>query len=95
MRFDPTTVSVYEISDPNFSNPYGKNSCQFGGLSTKGIAEEVPAKMAAAQGYSDVIFLRGGHLSCHFLRKAPLTCQSDLNDRNKNIYKGKMFWLTR
>ena len=31
--------------------------------------------MATAQGYSDVIFLRGGHLSCHFLRKAPLTCQ--------------------
>ena len=45
--------------------------------------------MASAQGYSDVIFLRGGHLSCHFLRKAPRTCQSDFND--KKIAKGKCF----
>ena len=57
--------------------------------------EEVAARMPAAQGYSDVIFLRGGHLSCHFLRKAHLTCQSDFNDQNKNNCKGKMFWLTR
>ena len=46
--------------------------------------EEVAAKMAAAQVYSDVIFLRGGHLSCRFFRKAPRTCQSDFNDQNKN-----------
>ena len=56
---------------------------------------EMAAKMTAAQGYKDVIFLRGGHLSCHFLRKAPRTCQSDFNDLNKNNCKGKMFWLTR
>ena len=29
--------------------------------------EEVAAKMAAVQGYSDVIFLRDGNLSCYFL----------------------------
>ena len=57
--------------------------------------KEVAAKMTAVQGYSDVIFLRGGHLSCHFLSKAPRTCQSDFNDLNKNNCKGKMFWLTR
>ena len=56
---------------------------------------EMAAKMTAAQGYKDVIFLRGGHLSCHFLRKAPRTCQSDFNYLNKNNCKGKMFWLTR
>ena len=33
---------------------------------TMGVLEEVAAKMAAEQGYKDVIFLRGGHLSCHF-----------------------------
>ena len=42
--------------------------------------EEVATKMTAAQGYSDVIFLRGGHLSCQFLTKAPRTGQSDFND---------------
>ena len=57
--------------------------------------EEVAGKMATAQGYSDVIFLRGGHLSCHFLRKGPRTCQSYFNDQNKNNCKGKMFWVTR
>ena len=51
--------------------------------------------MAVAQGYSDVIFLRGGNLSFHFLRKAPRTCQSAFNDQNKNNFKGKMFWLNR
>ena len=51
--------------------------------------------MAIVQGYSDVKFLRGGHLSCHSLRKAPRTCQSDFNYLNKNNCKGKMFWLTR
>ena len=51
--------------------------------------------MAAAQGDSDVIFLRGVHLSFRFLRKAPRTCQSDFNDPNENNCKGKMFWLTR
>ena len=51
--------------------------------------------MAAALGYSDVIFLRGGHLSCHFLRKRPRACQNAFNDENKNNGKGKMFWLTR
>ena len=58
-------------------------------------SKEVDAKMAVAQGYSDVIFLRGGHLTCHFLRKAPRTFQSDFNDQNKNNCKGKLFWLTR
>ena len=58
-------------------------------------SEEMAAKMAAAQGSSDVILLRGDRLSCHFLRKAPLTCQSDFKDHNKNNCKGKMFWLTR
>ena len=48
-------------------------------------SEEVEAKMATLRGYSDVIFLRGGHLSCHLLRKAPRTCQSDFNDLNKNL----------
>ena len=62
---------------------------------TRRNTEEVPAKTAATQGYKDVIFLRGGHLSCYFLRKAPLKCQSDFNDQNKNNCKGKMFWLTR
>ena len=28
--------------------------------------EEVAAKVGAPQGYKDVIFLRGGHLSYHF-----------------------------
>ena len=51
--------------------------------------------MATAQEYYIWVPLRGGHLSCHFLTKAPLTCQSDFNDQNKNICKGKMFWLTR
>ena len=53
--------------------------------------EEVAAKMTALKGYSDVIFLRGGRLSCHFLRKAPLPCQSDYNDQSKNNCKGKIF----
>ena len=53
------------------------------------------AKMATVQGYSEIIFLRGGHLNCHSLRKAPCTCQSDFNDLNQNNCKGKMFWLTR
>ena len=53
------------------------------------------AGMAAAQGYSDVIFLRGDHLSCLFLPKAQRACQSAFNDENKNDCKGKMFWLTR
>ena len=48
----------------------------------------------AAQSYSDVILLRGGHLSCHFLREAPRTCYSAFNDKNKNNCEGKMFWLT-
>ena len=30
------------------------------------IPKKAPAKMVVAQGYSDVEFLRGGHLSCHF-----------------------------
>ena len=42
-----------------------------------------------------VIFLRGGHLSCNFLTKAPRTCQNGFNDENKNECKGEMFWLTR
>ena len=50
--------------------------------------------MAAAQEYYVFLPLRGGHLSCHFLSKAVRTCQSDLNDLNKNNCKGKMFWLT-
>ena len=53
------------------------------------------AKIVAAQGYSDIIFMRGGHLSCQVLGKAPPTLQSDFNDQNKNNCKGKMFWLTR
>ena len=53
--------------------------------------EEVAAKMATAQGDSDVIFLRGGHLSCHLLRKAPRTSQSDFNNLTKTIAKGKCF----
>ena len=56
---------------------------------------EVAAKMAVVLGYSGVIFLRGGHLSCHFLRKAPRACQSDFKYQNKNNCKGKMFQLTR
>ena len=60
---------------------------------TRGFPKEVAAKMAAAQGFSDVIFLRGSYLSCHFLRKAPLTRQSDFNDQNKNNCKGKCFGL--
>ena len=46
-------------------------------------------------GYTEVIILRGGHLSCHFLRKAPRTWQSDFNDQNKNNCKGTMFRLPR
>ena len=57
--------------------------------------QEVAVKMSSAQRYTDVIFLRGDHLSCHFLRKAHHTCQSAFNDQNKNNYNGKMFWLTR
>ena len=53
------------------------------------------AKMAAGQVHLDIIFLRGGNLRCHFLSKAPRTCESDFNDLNKNNCKGKMFWLTR
>ena len=45
--------------------------------------------MAAAKIYSDVLFLRGGHLSCHFLRKSPRTCQIVFNDENKNNGKGE------
>ena len=56
--------------------------------------EEVAAKITAAMEYSDVLFLRGSHLSCHLLRKAPRTCQTDFNYLNKNHCKGKMFWLT-
>ena len=50
--------------------------------------------MATVQGYLDVIFLRGGHLSCHLLGKALRTYQNDFN-LNKNSCKGKMFRLTR
>ena len=57
--------------------------------------EEVAVKMAAAQGYSGVIFLRGDHLGCRFLRKGPRTCQGAFNVENKNNCKGKMFWLSR
>ena len=39
------------------------------------------AKMTTTQGYSDVIFLRGGHLGCHFLSEAPRTCQSDFKQK--------------
>ena len=56
---------------------------------------EMAAKMTAAQEYYVFVPLRGGHLSCHLLRKAPFTCQSDFNYLNKNNCKGKMFWLTR
>ena len=40
--------------------------------------------MATAQEYYVFLPLRGGHLSCHFLRKAPLKCQSYFKDQNKN-----------
>ena len=47
--------------------------------------------MTSAHGYSDVIFLRGVHLSCHFSRKILRTYQSAFNDENKNNPKGKCF----
>ena len=59
------------------------------------IPDEVTPKMAATQGYSDIMFLCGSHLSCRFSRKAPRTCLSAFNDENKNNSIGKMFWLTR
>ena len=67
-------------------------NCFFSTRRTGRSPEEVAAKMAAAQGDSDVIFLRGGSSQ---LRKAPRTCQSDFNYLNKNNCKGKMIWLSR
>ena len=57
------------------------------------IPVEVAAKMAPTQEYTGVIFLRGSHLSCHFLWKNPRTFQSAFNDKNSS--KGRMFWLNR
>ena len=48
--------------------------------------------MAAAQDYSDVIFLRGGHLNCHFLKGKPLVhVKVVLMIKTKTIEKGKCF----
>ena len=45
---------------------------QFSFYNTRGIPEEVAVKMHSSQGYSDVIFMRGGHINSHFFRKAPV-----------------------
>ena len=56
---------------------------------------EVAAKMTVAQEYDVFVPCAAVILAAISIRKAPLTCQSDFNDQNKNNCKGKMFWLTR